>query len=357
MDGSITSPMERALNVTTNIQPNISMSQTHAAIFSTLTITTMMLGIVGNLMVFLAVALSKGLQNSINVFVVNLSISDFISAIILLFQAAALLFESEWPFSKGLCDLAGALILWTSCTSILTLTAIAVNRYIVITKTKRLQQRIYTRRGNTLMVALLWMFPFLVLVIPQLIPATGGIVYDPIFRTCIWDSEHPLATVFQRIAMVNSISCTVIIVFCYTAIYCFVRRHVKRTLRNSSEIIEMEDRSNKRTSPRGPSINQIKITKNLALVVLVVFICNLPFALNLSVKKFGVYSVYLALLAILPFCLNPMIYAARHPQFQVVFKCMLFCRFRDVPHPSEWLKALLRTTGSANRATRSSPTI
>ena len=150
----------------------------------------------------LAVSLSKDLQNSTNVFVVSLSISDFISSVALPFQGISVLSESGWPFGKGMCDLLGTIFIWSNPTSILTLTAIAVNRYIIITKGKREQQKIYTHRGNAFMVALLWLFPFLVVVMPQLIPATGGIVYDPNFRSCLWDLDHPLAIVFQSIASV-----------------------------------------------------------------------------------------------------------------------------------------------------------
>ncbi|XP_054759734.2 beta-4C adrenergic receptor-like [Lytechinus pictus] len=363
MDDLYTVQMDSTLNVTTTFQPTIPLiytSQTHVEVIASLTITIGILGIVGNLMVFLAVALSKGLQNSTNVFVVSLSISDFISAITLPFQGASVLSESGWPFRKGLCDLLGALFIWTNSTSILTITAIAVNRYIIITKTIRVQQRIYTHCGNTLMVALLWTFPFLVLVTPQLIPATGDIVYNPVYRLCIWDLEHPSAIVFQSIGSVIFISCSVIIAYCYAAIYRFVRRHVKKTentLRESSENLEMTDQTNRKKPPKGPSIKQINITKNLAVVVVVFSICVLPYTLNLYVPLYSLYTAYLAVLVVLPNCLNPMIYAARHPLFKVVFKCMLTCRFRDIPHPSEWLKALLHNTGSANRTSQSSSTV
>eukprot|EP00057_Strongylocentrotus_purpuratus_P027628 XP_011682102.1 PREDICTED: melatonin receptor type 1B-A-like [Strongylocentrotus purpuratus] len=351
------------LNVTTTAEPTIPLiytSQLHVTIIASLGITIGILGMIGNLLVLLAVSLSKDLQNSTNVFVVSLSISDFISSVALPFQGISVLSESGWPFGKGMCDLMGTIFLWSNSTSILTLTAIAVNRYIIITKGKRVQQKIYTHCGNAFMVALLWLLPFLVVVMPQLIPATGGIVYDPNFRSCLWDLEHPLAIVFQSIASVIFTGCIFIIFFCYIGIYRFVRGHVINTrsrLRESRCNMAINERTNKESSRKGPSVKQINITKNLALVVVVCFICVLPYTLNLFSTFYGLHTAYLAVLAVLPNCLNPMIYAARHPTFKVIFKSMFTCRFHNIHHPSKWLKTLLHNAGSVNRTTQSSSTV
>lgn len=363
MDFLTTDIIGNTLNVTTTAEPTIPLiytSQTDATVIASLAITIGILGMIGNLLVLLAVSLSKDLQNSTNVFVVSLSISDFIASVSLPFQGISVLSETGWPFGKGMCDLLGTIFIWSNPTSILTLTAIAVNRYIIITKGKRVQQKIYTHRGNAFMVALVWLFPFLVLVMPQLIPATGGIVYDPNFRSCMWDLEHPLAIVFQSIASVIFTGCTFIIFFCYIEIYRFVRRHVINTrsrLRESNDNLAIDGRTNQQSSRKGPSVKQINITKNLALVVVVFFICVLPFALNLYSPHLGLHTAYLAGLVVLPNCLNPMIYAARHPCFKVVFRSMFTCRFHNIPHPSEWLKALLHDAGSVNRTTQSSSTV
>eukprot|EP00057_Strongylocentrotus_purpuratus_P026486 XP_011680960.1 PREDICTED: G-protein coupled receptor moody-like [Strongylocentrotus purpuratus] len=184
------------LEGTTSMEPpedtsSLYATRSQAVIVGSLLIIIGILGFFGNLMVILAVSLCRNLQDPTHVFVVSLSIADFITALTLPFQGFSVLSETGWPFGSGLCKLFRALLILTLSTSSLILTAIAVNRYILITKSMRLRQKIYTRSSIAIMVAFLWLFPFLGMVVPQLIPATGGVRHDPGSRICTWDLGHP----------------------------------------------------------------------------------------------------------------------------------------------------------------------
>lgn len=336
------------LEGTTSMEPpeGTSFTRSQAVIVGSSLIIIGIIGFFGNLMVILAVSLCRNLQDKTHVFVVSLSVSDFITALTLPFQGFSVLSETGWPFGNGLCQLFGALLVFMLAVSFLTLTAIAVDRYIHITKSIRLQQKIYTRSSIAIMVAFLWLFPFLGMVVPQLIPAIGGIKYNPDTRICSWDFGHPMHEVSQNITSAAAICSTALIIFCYVAIMLHVRRHIRETrdiLRVSSGNI-----NNTVASPTGSSKLQIDITKNMAVVIVAFFLCLLPYSCSIYRKQEISASLFFAVLLTLSTCLNPMIYAVKHPTFKEVFKCMVYCRFHDIPRPSAWLKNILRERNVAS---------
>ena len=287
-----------------------------AKVVASISITIGTLGLIGNLLVFVAVSLSKKLHTKTNVFVVCLAISDFITAITLPLQGVGVLSGNEWPLAEWTCTLVSFITVLSNPSSILTLTAIAINRYIFITKPKYLYQRIYTPAKITGMLLFIWVFSFLVCVLPQLIPATGGLVYDPCFRTCIWDLNHPMAHASEAATAIAFFICGSIISFCYFRIYQFVHSHMARTQMTLQ------------------SAMQINITKNMACVVVVFFICTMPYSIYLFTKTRSIEGAFLILLVVLPVCLNPVIYAAKHPVFKEIFKCMLCCKCKKIPEPT-----------------------
>ena len=324
-----------------------------ARVVGSTSITIGILGLTGNVLVFVAICLSKKLQTVTNAFVVSLTISDFLTALILPLQGLGVLSGNDWPLEDWVCTFVSFITLLSNPTSILTLTAIAMNRYILITKPKGLYLRIYTLKNITGMLVLIWVFSFLLCVLPQLIPATGKMLYDPCFRTCIWDLHHPMARASEAAIAVVFFICSSIISFCYFHIYLFVRSHVART-RTSLRSISRETsttsfgsgpssstsrKKSNRKSLGAPSVRQINITKNMACVVVVFFICTMPFSVYLFTKTRSIEGAFLMLVVAAPICLNPLVYAAKHPVFKEVFKYMLCCRFKKIPEPIECLNS------------------
>ena len=345
-----------------NNDSSVYGNEAHAAFFASLSIIIGVLAIIGNILVFVAVSFSKKLQTATNAFVVNLSVSDFLNGLTLPLQSVGMLSQTGWPLADWLCKVIAVLFVLSNGTSIFTLTAIAINRYITITKTKRIYQKVYTRQNIVVILVSSWLaaFPFPLL---QLIPATGGLGYNTYFRTCIWDLDHDMAMITNAIVAVVLMICSVIIFLCYGAIYKFVQQHVAGTQARiqaaaSTESLDMDSSTHQKSSSSNcPSIKQINITKNLASVVVVFLVCVLPYSLNLLVLRYSILTAYLAVLVVLPSCLNPFIYAAKHPHFKVVFKCMFCCKLKDIPQPSAWLKSILHymdvTFGSSGNSSSS----
>ena len=340
---------------TTSEPPSAYPSETHAIIIATLFIVCGVIGMSGNFLVLVAVAMSRKLQTATNAFVVNLSISDFLMCFTMQFQAAAVLSSDGWPMSNATCEFVSIMTIITPMCSVLTLAMIAINRYTLITKNKKTYQKIYRTKIIAILVAFTWCMPFVTFVIPQLTPL-GSLGYDPFYRICKWVVSMSKIPIFQGITALTFLLSTAVIIFCYFSIYLHVRKHIKdmkakrMTHVMTMSSINCEEQSTLSQAPRSPttrnmngtpSLRQVKITKNLCCVVIVFFICVVPHSLLMLFQVRHLAITYIAVVFILSSNINPMLYAAKHPDFRMVFSRMFRCNYQDMPGPSRCLKCLI----------------
>nr|XP_054768273.1 allatostatin-A receptor-like [Lytechinus pictus] len=318
-------------------------------IVSTLFSVIAFVGLTGNTMVVIAVALSCKLQNITNAFIVNLSICDFITCVLLPFQAAAVISEDGWPLADWFCYVIASLVIITPSTSILNLVMISLNRYMLITKPRKLYMKVYTHHN----VACTWLFPFFILLMPQFF--LGGLGYRQKFKFCLWNSEHEDAHIFQASGTLTFVVSTVLIIFSYVSIFLFVRKHMHMMAnknesddRASEKIVEERAPDNNKVKSYTPttknetiSKKQIEITKNLCVVVVTFFICTLPYSIHLPTKIYDMRGTYLGTLLVFNACINPILYAAKHPHFKIIFHCMFQCKYSNIPAPSMRLRKIL----------------
>ena len=306
-------------------------------------------GIIGNILVMVAVALSCKLHTATNAFVVNLSVFDFLTCLVLPFQIVGIKATDGWPMSPAICTIVAAMAIITQSGSVITLALIGINRFVLITKPNDLYTRIYTPCRIGLMILFSWGLPLLALVVPQLIPGIGWLGYSHKYKVCLWDTTRNSAIVLQSIGAVTFLLSTAILIYCYLSIYHFVRKHYTG-IHTRMQASASED--NLEVSPRlitGLNKRQIQITKNLGCVVVVFFLCVLPYTCILLYPTHQVVGIYIAMLFLLPSAINPMLYAAKHPHFRVVFSCMVRCRFSDIPQPSSGLKKLLKQSSTKSQ--------
>ncbi|XP_041456756.1 5-hydroxytryptamine receptor 1F-like [Lytechinus variegatus] len=320
-------------------------------------------GLTGNTMVFIAVGLSRKLHNITNAFIVNLGICDFISCAVLPFHAVAVISEDGWPLADWFCSFIASLSIITQTAGILNLTLISLNRYILITKPRQFYMKVYTHHKVAWMIVFTWLFPFFFLLVPQFF--LGGLGYQDMFRICIWDSRHKFALIFQGIGALAFIVSTILIIFSYVSIFLFVRRHMRMMANKedgcegSVEIVEEESALNDNTvvqtvksqrtnKKKTISKKQIDITKNLCVVVVAFFICILPYTIHLPTGIYDMRGTYFALLFMANACINPILYAVKHPHFKIIFSCMFRCKYSDIPMPTMGLKKIMRTANSAS---------
>ena len=86
---------------------------------------------------------------------------------------------------------------------------------------------------------------------------------------------------------------------------------------------------------------QLAITKNLFVVFCIFTVLLSPYFISLAVPAGRNFALYGATIAILNSCVNPIIYTINHPQFKVVLRKMIQCRYSEIPEPSDCLKSVL----------------
>ena len=70
-------------------------------------------------------------------------------------------------------------------------------------------------------------------------------------------------------------------------------------------------------------------------------LCLAPYAVNLCLYTYtnSPQSILYTVAVVLSnSCINPLIYATKHRDFQTVFRCIVRRRWDDIPQPSDFLK-------------------
>ncbi len=215
-----------------NTDPHLGISEdlysyTVRVIFAVIFLLFCISGTVGNSSVIIAVLLSRKLQTPTNAFVVSLAITDLITSVFTPFHAASLLSPNGWPLpdAKWLCTIAGFQTYNCVLGSLLSLAAISVNRYILITKPFKTYQKIYTPVNIGIMVAATWLLPSSLYLSLKSIFNFG---YNKKFFLCI---ENPLpqnefAVILLEVVIILLVLS--IILTSYILVFRYVRQHYNK---------------------------------------------------------------------------------------------------------------------------------
>ncbi|KAM4547567.1 histamine H2 receptor-like [Fundulus diaphanus] len=129
-------------------------------------ISVIILTIGGNVLVCLAVGLSRRLWQTANCFVVSLAVADLLLGVLVLPLSATLELRSrKWPFGGTLCNIYISMDVMLCTCSILTLLAISVNRYLAISSPLSHSQRVTPQRV-TLAIISIWVLSLAVAFLP-----------------------------------------------------------------------------------------------------------------------------------------------------------------------------------------------
>ncbi|XP_038077373.1 G-protein coupled receptor moody-like [Patiria miniata] len=306
--------------------------------------------LVGNILVLVAVARTKKLQNVTNVFVVNLSVSDCLSGVAFLWSIPGMVSAtSGYPLATDVpCIASAALVFIAVSCSLNSLAYIALNRCILITRPKETYQWLYTPKKTALMVLVAWLVPFCAIVVPPLV-GVGDLGFDPQSRTCTDIDTHPRAATYDKVQFGVFYPLPLIaIVVSYILIWRYIKKHFKKRRQklsrsaqtstvmpsgplSSVSMLDLDDTIRRGThrcqlgSLRRNKTDQLAITKNLFVVVFAFIVCFTPLAV-MVVSKSNRFQLYGGLMLFLSGCINPLIYAAKHPHFGPVLRALVRCR-------------------------------
>ncbi|XP_054750208.2 melatonin receptor type 1B-A-like [Lytechinus pictus] len=329
-------------------EEEFEVGYTHRVIGATVLCIISLVGIFGNSLVILAVSVSRKLQTITNVFVVSLSITDLLTCASLPFQSLGLVHPAGWPLDPTFCPVIGASIYILTLTSVFTLANIAFNRYYLITRRREAYQWLYKPSKLCMMQSLAWLQAILCLAIPELINIeTLG--YSDEQHWCSWLSkpEDPIG-IYETIAFVNIFLAFLVILFCYVKIFMRVREqrkvmasandHASQVPTAASETDLQPDNQQNTTNKPDIRRRDSQINKNLFSVVCAFFLCVMPHTLCVLIPGHEIPSIYTFILMSANCCINPLIYADKHPHFKQVFGCLLRCQYDKIPNPVSWVR-------------------
>lgn len=331
-------------------------------------------GIFGNMLTILSIFLNKKLRSIPNVYICNLAFADFIVCGLISTYSAYLLTIDPSTVSPFACQFIGALTTGLLAKTMLGLTAIAINRYILLVKGSQLYTRLYTRRNVIISVAMLWILPVL-MVAPGLL-GFGQYGYNTKMGTCIFIAHDKMTYIFVQ-AILHGVCvgpCVMVTMFCYISIIIYFRRtqvrlqlsikHPRATSSTSNSTTKSgstgteyttQDSSSKvedyELSSSGPSSNNNnsnpspvshhthaakrnrasrRVVANLCTVFMVFLLCWMPIVGVFTIDynntyPAAVYHIFFCF-AVCNSCMNVFIYAGMNRAFRRSYSRLLRCQ-------------------------------
>ncbi|KPP74165.1 hypothetical protein Z043_106704 [Scleropages formosus] len=293
------------------------------------------LGIAGNALVLFAFCSNKRLRTLPNYFIVNLAVSDFLMAIT---QSPVFFINclyKEWVFGELGCKLyafCGALF---GITSMISLLAISLERYLVITRPLQALQW-SSKRRTALLVSLVWIYSLAW----SLAPLLGWSSYIPegLMTSCTWDY---VTSTYANKSYTLMLCCFVfflplgIISYCYFFMFLAVRS-------TSRDLQQLGMKVRKSTLVQQQSIrNEWKLAK-IAFVVIIVYVLSWsPYACVTLIAWAGHADILTpysktvpAIIAKASAIYNPFIYAIIHSKYRTTLADSVPC-LHCLSHPPQ----------------------
>ncbi len=183
-----------------------------------------LVSISGNALVCYSIIKYRTLQSFTSVFIGNLAVVDFLVGVTLMPFALVSCITWDWIFSDKFCQLCGFVNLILPLASILTLVAIAFDRYIAIEKPLHYHEWI-TKKTVIIFICWIWGQSMLFSICPLL--GWGAYDYSYWQSLCIikWEAS-------QSFAIVSVVCCFLLpftaMIFCYCRIFIVARDHNKK---------------------------------------------------------------------------------------------------------------------------------
>ncbi|ETN80314.1 7 transmembrane receptor [Necator americanus] len=352
---------------TTNITSH-SMSVLLKALLAIVVTVMIIVTIIGNALVCLAVVLVRKLKQPANFLIVSLAIADFFVGMLVMPLALVDLLFPEWPLGRSVCKLWTTADLTLCTASIVSLCAISVDRYLVITRPLRYSAMRTTAR-MLVYIAIVWVVAAVVSlsshIIANLLDSQGA--DDRICQVI----QHFAYQIYATI--ISFYGPTLIMLILYVKIWRAAKQIARKDhdqsthahvdvnkncndhmdliseVQNPLKMVKSDHRGYLHRpsalfhAVRMPLIRQndrseCKARKTLGVIMSVFIICWLPFfslALLKSCLSLAVPS-WLDVLALwLGYSnstLNPAIYCKYNKDFRVPFREMLACRCATLQH-------------------------
>ena len=295
-------------------KPDLAMYP-HSAVIATIYITTSVIGILGNSLVIIGVFFSPKLRTPTNVMIVNLAVSDLLTCLALPFQTAGVLSPpNQYPLPDFVCTIVGGITYLSYCCSAINLLLIAIIRTYVITRSTRVTA-LNSHKKQLSFAIFAWILACIYMFVPVYSFNLTEFTYYPPYRQCYTRPTSRSDYLHYYLAGLTGVH-LVIILGCYLRIWLFVRRqrnHLQSYIGNGNGSVDQ-------TLKKHLSRREINLTVNLFTVVLVFTLCTIPQAVVFFIKGFVLAGLYTTAILYVNNCINPVLYAFKHPVYTKLFK-------------------------------------
>ncbi|XP_028318077.1 alpha-1A adrenergic receptor-like [Gouania willdenowi] len=332
-------------------QPQVGVAK--AVLLGMVIVVFMVFGVLGNILVILAVVFHRHWRSVTHYFIANLAAADLLlSSAVLPFSAASEA-RGHWVFGRPFCSVWAALDVLCCTASILSLSVISIDRYLAVSYPLRYPAMVTGRRGLTA-VAVLWVVSAAISVGPLF----GWKEPDPEDEAVCTITEEPGYALFSALGSFYVPLAIILVMYC--KVYTVARKQsqmleggrtrpgvevegvVLRIHRGSpTQPGKHEDTkisknrcSAVRILPKKPKVSrEEKAAKTLCIVVGCFVLCWLPFFLVLPIGSIfpswkpseTVFKVTFWM-GYLNSCINPIIYPCFSREFKKNFSNLLSCR-------------------------------
>ncbi|XP_071760252.1 histamine receptor H2b [Centroberyx gerrardi] len=297
------------------------------------------LTVAGNVLVCLAVGLSRRLRRIANCFVVSLAVTDLLLGLLVLpFSATLELRRGSWPLGGALCNIYISLDVMLCTASILTLLAISVDRYLAISAPLCYSRRVTPLRV-TLAITAIWALSLAVSFVPihlgwntadfrvqHLDWSLGDEDKEGRYCQFEWNNNYILLDASGTFYLPLLLMCGM-----YLCIFRVAREQVRR--------IRAATPSFARTASAAATAREHKATVTLAAVLGAFVICWFPYftfftCMGLKARTNPPTTLHSVVLWLGYFnsALNPILYPALNRDFRRAYGELLRCRGPSCRH-------------------------
>ncbi|KAH0813197.1 hypothetical protein GEV33_009594 [Tenebrio molitor] len=125
-----------------------------------------------------------------NYFLVNLSIADLFVALVCMPNAAYAAYTSVYSFGEYACKISAYLQCVSVASSIFTITAMAVDRYLAITRPFGFFYRCFNKRTTTIIILLMWILSLALFMPVLLVTGTSKLEYIEVQNKSLYINVH-----------------------------------------------------------------------------------------------------------------------------------------------------------------------
>ncbi|XP_046667713.1 rhodopsin, GQ-coupled-like [Homalodisca vitripennis] len=294
-------------------------------------------GVLGNTLVLLVFTRFRRLRGPFSAFIVNLAVADLCTSL-LHSMAVVSSFSQRWVFGKIGCQLYAGGVGHFGLLSIVTLAAIAVERYMVITSKPLSKSWRITQYDSRKVCVLTWIY-CLAMSVPPLF-GWSQYVLEGFHTSCSWD--YVTRTLSNRayylyLLTLGFLVPVAVILYCYAFIMATILAHGRgmSSAKPNEEITLQPNVASREHIPEvGHPLSSSFRTAEIILVLVILFLVSwTPYAVVTFIAQFGDPRLVTPWVAALPAIFakasvvyNPIVYGLSHPHFRSAARQILLHR-------------------------------